>query len=116
MSLPEPDDAANRLPDPSIDAQMAASFADYLSYQKVLSILQGYGKGFQVTLIKGHASHSELPTYRVLIYKLKPKVDGQEQDHEYFEWQAEGIGMRFDTAVEVAHIRAQRHLGQEISF
>lgn len=88
------------------DESLAASFVTYIDHREALDILSKYQKGFQVTLIKGFREDATAPTFRALIYKLKK----EENDREYYEWQAEGISATPLGALKVAHKQAQQYL------
>jgi hypothetical protein len=93
----------------SADRELAASFGDLLAHREAIQILQEYRKGYQIILTRGWSAHTEEPTYRVIIYKLKPGQTAQDKP-EYYEWEADGVSRSYHAALLQAHARAQKLL------
>lgn len=103
----EPADAADGQQNVPIDAAMAVAFADFMDHREVLGILSRYGKGYTVTLIKGHGLDKDKPSYRVVIYKLVKDASLVAEDGPDYVWQADGLGSTLLFALKSADRNAQ---------
>lgn len=106
--MDEPENAAGGQQNVPIDPGMAAAFADFLGYRELMEAASRYGKGYQVTIIKGHNPTLAEPTYRVIIYKVNHNKIA-DSGGEYYDWNAEGVASTFAGAFKEADRQAKKH-------